>query len=198
MPVEISNGTVAVTTVSIGGFVGSALTGSTADSIIAKINNELVFDGLTITHYDVTSSGIFFPITGQFSATLQILNQSGQELDDLDLQAQLNDAVTTVGGYVSASAVVQVVGTPGGVNTGTGSMGTTTQTTAAGAAQQTTAPGSSAHQCGDPSWAWYTDVPKALECLTSKGLSTIGLLAIGLLVGIVLIVGGQKTGRVRV
>lgn len=198
MPVEIANGSVAVTTVQISGFAGSAITGSTVDNIVAQINWELVGDGLTITRSDATTSGIFFPLTGEFSSTFQILNQSGQELDDTDLTSQLADAVQQVGGTLVTAAVTKVVGAPSGVNTGTGSLGTT-QVTAAGAAQQAQqAAGTTVHQCGDPTWPWYTDIPQALSCLTSKGLSTVGLLAIGLVIGVILIVGGKASGKLAI
>ena len=194
--VEIPNGSVAFLDVDLtvlsGGFF------ATSDSILANIGAELVFDGLTITQKSVGLSGLTFALTGEFSATLQVLNQSGQELDDSDLAAQFTDAVTAVGGIqINSLAVTQVVGAPSGVNSGTGSQGNVT-VTAAGAASQVGTSAPSGHQCGDPSWGFAQDPVQWIKCLTTSGLTTVGLLAIGLLVGVVLIVFVQNKPRVTV
>jgi hypothetical protein len=184
--IEVPNSAVAVVEVDLtllsGGF------GSTADTVLALIGQELIQDGLTIAQKSVGFSGLTFPISGEFSATLQILNQSGQELDDTDLQAQFQDACDQVSVQVNSFGVQQVIGAPSGVNSGTGQQGNVI-TTGAGAAAATAA---ATHQCGDPTWTFFQDPAQWLQCLTQKGLSTVGLLAIGLLVGVVLIVGFQK------
>lgn len=188
MAIEIPNG--AVASVIFKANISSAPFGATADSIITSIGQELIGDGLTIAQSDVGFSGVFFALTGEFSATLQILNQSGQELDDTDLIAQLTDAVAAVGGSIVSAGVAQVVGTGGGQNSHTGSQGNVTPVgTATGNAPKA---GSSAHACGDPSWSFFDDPAQWLSCLTSKGLSTVGLLAIGLIIGIILIVGIER------
>lgn len=188
MSVEIPNSAVAVVAVDLtlqsGGF------GSTADTVLALIGQELIGDGLTIAQKSVGISGITFPLSGEFSATLQILNQSGQELDDVDLQSQFYDACAQVGVTVNSFGLQQVIsGSPSGVNSGTGQQGNVVTTGFGAAASQGTP---ATHQCGDPTWSFFDDPAKWLQCLTQKGLSTVGLLAIGLIVGIILIVGIER------
>lgn len=187
MAVEIPNGSVAICNVELTGYFSQF---TSADKVLAQLAQELVFDGLTITQSHVNISGIIFGLTGGFSAVVQILNQSGQELDDSDLAAQWADAVAQTGGVSVSFGVTDVVGDGG--NTGTGSQGTTSQMTPTGAAAQTGASNPAVHQCGDPSWSGWSDPLQYISCLTSKGLTTIGLLAIGLLIGIVLIVAVER------
>jgi hypothetical protein len=186
----IPNGSVAVLQYQIGGFHLEGLTGSSADGIIARVGQELIFDGLTIAHNDVGGSGISFPLTGEFSGIAQINNQSGQELEDSDLTAQFADAVSVAGGYVITSAVTLIQGGDS-QNSATASHGNVT-TTAVGELAKTASSSSGAHACGDPSWGFFDDPAQWLSCLTSKGLSTVGLLAIGLIIGIILIVGIER------
>lgn len=198
MAVEIPNGSVAFLDVDI--TVLNAAFFSTPDSVLSAIAGELIFDGLTIANKSVGLSGLLMPLTGEFSATLQILNQSGQELDDTDLTSQFSTAASDVGGLqVNSQAVTQVVGAPTGVNSGTGSQGNVT-ITASGAAKQTadTSTPSTAHQCGDPTWSGWSDPIQYIKCLTSGALTTFGILAIGLLIGVVLIVVAENKPRVSV
>lgn len=159
-----------------------------ASDWIGQLRQELSYDGLTIGNYDVGSVNFF--IDGNMPVTLQIINQSGQDLDETDLDSQLSDAVSTIGGKLVSGGVTQVTGGDSGVNSGSGTAGNTTSfgtvQAAAAAAKSTT------HACGDPSWGFFDDPIQWLTCLTSKGLTTIGLLAIGLIVGIILIVGLER------
>jgi hypothetical protein len=184
---EIPNGAVAVLEYQLNGLLFAGLT---PDSVIARIGQELIFDGLTIAQNNVGASGLAFGITGGFSGNMQILNQSGQELDDSDLIAQFASAVTTVGGNVVSAAVTLITGSPSGTNSATAGHGNVTP--AGSIAGTTPAGGSGAHACGDPSWSFFDDPAQWLSCLTSKGLSTVGLLAIGLIIGIILIVGIER------
>lgn len=187
--VEIPNGAVA-TVILEAKFTGFSIFGTSANQMIPLIGNELIGDGLTIGQSDISAgTSLAFPITGNLQATLQIINQSGQELDESDLLGQLSDAVTQAGGILLTAGVTGVTGTDSGVNSGTGSHGNVTPL------GQATAPppsSSSAHACGDPSWSFFQDPAQYISCLTTKGLSTIGLIAIGLLVGIVLIVAVER------
>jgi hypothetical protein len=181
MAVEIPNGSVAV--VSAQWSVQNNPFFGTADSFISMVQQELVFDGLTISNKQVGLDGLTYPLTGGFSPTLNILNQSGQELDDTDLINQLADAVTASGGTQIAAGVTQVFGSGTSQNTGTGS----TQVTSVGAAQNSQQQQKSGvHQCGDPTWGFFDDPAQWLKCLTTGGLTTVGLLAIGLLAGVIL------------
>lgn len=209
MAVEIPNGNVAVTYVDL--TTGPSLS-VTPDNVLAAINSELIIDGLTIAKSSVGLSGLLYALTQEFTATLQIANQSGQELDDTDLVSQFNDACQAVGDQfggiqVNAASVQQVVGTPGGVNSGTGTQGNVTVTAAGAAAGAGQKPSAAAYQCGDPTWGFFTDIAGTngpstatqwISCLTQKGLTTVGLLAIGLLIGVVLIVASQNRPKVAV
>jgi hypothetical protein len=176
--IEIPDGTVAVLEASLAD-LGLKFFGSTANDVIAKINQELIYDGLTIIRSNVNFSGLAFAITGQFSATFQILNQSGQDLEDSDLINQFRDAVTVIGGIVVNAGVDQVISKDASLITASG---------AAAAIDTSNNPPA----CGDPNLSFFKNPQQWVSCLTSKGLSTIGLLAIGLLVGIILIVGLER------
>lgn len=173
------------------------LAGSTnlASTMIAQVSQELVFDGLAITNYDAGNFNFFFD--GNLPVTLQIANQSGAELDETDLNVQVADAVAQAGGTWVSGSVTDCTGCDGdGTNTGTGQS----HATNSGIAQQAAAaaaakPSSTVHQCGDPTWAWYSDLPQAISCMTSKLLGTLGILFIGLIVGVVLIVAAEEHSK---
>lgn len=189
MPVDIPNGAVAQVSAvwSFGVLAGST---NLASTLVAQVGTELGYDGLVINNYSAGNLNFFFD--GNMPVTLQVLNQSGQDLDDSDMMQQMADAVTAAGGSQVSFAVTSVTGTDSGVNSGTGQ----THATPSGVAIQAAAPASGVgvHQCGDPSWAWYTDIPQAINCATNKALTTAGLLGIGLLIGVVLIVAAEKKG----
>jgi hypothetical protein len=190
---EIPNGSVSTLEVTLYGFTGIGFFAN-ANDVITKINQELLYDGLTIVRTDIGFSGLSFPLTGQFSASLQILNQSGQSLEDADLVNQFTDAVSSAtGGNVLSAGVTQIVGVDDGQNSHASSHGNVT-TTATGAAGQTADNSSSSAvpACGDPNLSFFKFPQQWVSCLTSKGLSTVGLLAIGLLIGIILIVGLER------
>jgi hypothetical protein len=174
-------------------YVGANLF-SSADAVIAAINDELIGDGLTIASKDLGFSAYTSAFTGSVSGTLQILNQSGQELDDTDLQAQFSDACSAEGMQLISFGVQQVNQPSGGDGTNSGTATQGTVTTGAG-----NAPGGVAnptaktvHACGDPTWGFVDDPGQFIACMTNKALASIGILGIGLLVGVVLIVGFQN------
>jgi hypothetical protein len=188
---EIPNGSVATLEATLYGFTAIGFF-SSANDVVTKINQELLYDGLTIVRTDIGLSGVSFALTGQFSASLQILNQSGQSLEDSDLINQFADAVTTsTGGSVLSAGVTQIVGSPQGQNNATSSQGNVT-VTATGAASGVGTMSGNPPVCGDPNLSFLKYPQQWVSCLTSKGLSTVGLLAIGLLVGIILIVGLER------
>lgn len=186
MAIEIPNSAAATCEIDIS--APSASFGATADSILASLQQELMLDGLTIAQKSISLTGLIFPLTGEFKATIQILNQSGQELDDTDLTQQFMDACNALGLQVNSFAVTQVNSAPSGINSGTGTQGNVVVT---GAAPQAAAPVTQ-HVCGDPSWNFAQDPVQWVKCLTQGGLTTVGLLAIGLLIGVVLIVSAQR------
>lgn len=187
MSIEIPNSAVAVVNIDI-----STPGGNTADSQLAAIAQELLFDGLTIASKSVGITGLTYPLTGEFTAQIQILNQSGQELDDTDLTSQFNDACNQLGFQVNSFAILQVIGGSSGVNSGTGTQGNVVTTGAGVAANSGPGTAGNPPACGDPALTLWTYPQQWFSCLTSKGLSTIGLLAIGLLIGVILIVGMQR------
>lgn len=187
MALEIANSSVVVVGVDLTDTHWPTLNNS-PDNIIAAINDELLGDGLTIGTHTIGFSGLTFALTGNFSATLQILNQSGQELDDTDLQVQFNDACAQEGIQVNGFAPQQIID-GNGVNSGTGVQGNVV-TTGAGVAAASGPGGTPV--CGDPALTFWKYPEAWITCLTQKGLTTVGLVAIGLLVGIVLIVMVQR------
>jgi hypothetical protein len=184
--VDVPNSAVLIASVDLTVGASSFLTGTTADAVLAAIQNDLAVDGFTIAQKNVGLSGITFPITGEFSATLQILNQSGQDAEDLDIQASFLNACNNNGVQVNSFGSLQVVGGSTGTNSGTGAAGNVLSTSGAGNVQQQ--PSSGVPQCGDPALTFWHYPSEFVQCLTNKGLTTVGLLAIGLLVGVVLIV----------
>jgi hypothetical protein len=190
MAVEIPNGAVATYVGTWGhstlGSLGGLILGTvnpTAD--IGAVGAELLNDGLTITSSDV-AGGLGAAFGGSYTVTLTILNQSGNELDDADLVAQVADAVHMAIGTYPASAGVTAVTTASAGGTGSSQ----TVPTAAGQAQKSAAAASTpkTFACGDPSWGFFDAPAQWVQCLAGKGLSTLGLVFIGLLVGVVLIV----------
>ena len=199
MAVEIPNSAVATVQAQINLESGANLCVDPS-VLLSQLSQELVVDGLTITSYNITDGGgVFAFFGGPFTATLNIVNQSGQEMDDTDLVADLQAALSDISSQWSSCnitglfGVTQVTGPPSGTNSGT----TTTTATGVAAAAAAAAAGQkpAVHQCGDPSWAWYEDIPQYISCLTNKGLTTVGLLAIGVLVGVVLLVAAPRVAR---
>lgn len=186
---DVPNSAVLVVSVSITPMaVGATLTGG-ADTIIAQIQNDLVADGFTIAQHDTGLSGWTYLITGNFTATLQILNQSGQDADDTDIQASFQTACDENNLSLTQWGPQQVIGGTSGTNSGTGATGNVLSTSGAGnAAAIAAAQKPTVHQCGDPSWSAWQDPVQYIKCMTQSGLTSVGLLAIGLLVGIILIV----------
>jgi hypothetical protein len=177
----------------------SALTGATADSILATLQQDLVADGFTIAQKTVGASGILFPLTGEFSATLQILNQSGQDCDDTDLQASFANACAEEGVQLNSFGALQVVGGGTGTNSGSGAAGNVLSTSGAGNAQASSSgTGTGIPQCGDPALTLWSYPTQYISCITNKGLTSIGLLGIGLLIGVVIIIFMQNRPRVTV
>lgn len=190
MAVEIPNGAA----VSYHGTWPQSLSGSFGiGSDVADIGRQLLDDGLAIITYNRSVLGILGG--GAYDIDVQILNQSGQDLDDTDLVSQVADAVNQVtGAYPQAGVVTSVTHAGSGVNTGTG-QAAPQQTVAGVALGATQAAATKTHQCGDPTWSFFDDPGQWLTCLTTKGLTTIGLLAIGLIIGVILIVAGPKVAK---
>jgi|SRR5579859_664733 len=192
MSVAIPNGAVATYKGTWGhstaGSLGGLLLGTVNPTTdVGAVGAELTNDGLTIVGSDI-SGQLSAAFGGSYDVTLLILNQSGQELDDTDLIAQVNDAVNVVLGTLPAAS--SVVAVTSGNSGGTGSASTVP--TVAGVAAASSAAAPKVHACGDPSWSFFDDPGQWFSCLATKGLSTLGLVFIGLLVGVILIVASEK------
>lgn len=192
--IEIPNAAAAVCAFEIVPYAVGQNIWQSSTAIIAAINDELAGDGLTIAQNNLGFSAYSAALTGDLNGTVTILNQSGQELDDTDLQAQFTDACAQVNMTVVSFAVQQVVGGSTGTNSGTGAAGNVVTTGAGNIAAMDAAknPPSAVHACGDPSWSGFSDPLQYIKCMTQSGLTSVGLLAIGLLVGVVLLVFAQK------
>lgn len=120
-----------------------------------------------------------------FSITLQIQVQNGLGFGDV------NDLISIIRGYVYQEAGAFPISDSipfvqsNGAATPTGQPGKT-------------GTNATAHVCGDPSWGFLDDPTQWFSCLTSKGLSSLGLVFIGLAVGIILLVTAQTKKTVGV
>jgi hypothetical protein len=195
MSVQIPNGAVATyvgtwghgTLGSLGGLVLGTVN---PQADIAAVTQELLNDGLTITSSNIsTTDQLSAAFGGSYSVTLTILNQSGQELDDTDLIAQVTDALNMLGLQFSGQGVTAVTIASAG---GTGSSQTVPTATGQANAAAAAAATPKVYACGDPSWSFFDSPSTWFSCLATKGLSTLGLVFIGLLVGLVLIVSAQR------
>ena len=168
---------------------------SSPNSVLAAIQSDINVDGFTIAQRSLGLSAFAFAINGgEFSATLQILNQSGQLADDTDILASFTDACNEEGVTINSFAPLQVIGSSG-ANSGTGAAGNVLSTSGAGnvpGSATTPAAPQGVPQCGDPALTVWKYPTEWLSCMTTKGLTTAGLLAIGLLLGVVLIVMAQR------
>lgn len=164
------------------------------DSIINVLATDMVVDGFTITAKTTVTDTLGFTITGKFHTTLQILNQSGQDCDSLDIQKSLQDACNEEGVDLNGFSPQQVVtGSGDGTNSGSGSAGNTLSTTGAGTlAQQEKKTSSGAPQCGDPALTLWEYPVEYISCMTNKALASVGILFIGLIIGVVVLILVQK------
>ena len=192
MSIDIPNGAAATCHIDVTDLQWPTLNNS-PDSILALIQNDMQVDGFIIANKNLDLSALAFAATGEFSGTLNIINQSGQDCDDVDLKSSWDDSCAAHNAQDNAFAVLSVCsGTS--QNTGTtNSTGGCAVTPGGQAVNQGNAkcPNGvpSVHNCGDPCWGITDDFVQYLKCLSQGGLTTIGLLAIGLVLGVVLIFG---------
>lgn len=130
-------------------------------------------------------------VSGGFSAINSVLGNTFTIQLTLQVQnglgfGDVNDVISIVRGFVYQEAgafpladSVPYVQTPGGAQTATGQPGQTT-------------PKNTAHACGDPSWGFLDDPGQWVSCLTTKGLSSLGLVFIGLALALVLLFTARK------
>jgi hypothetical protein len=118
-------------------------------------------------------------LTGtSFSITLEIQVENGLGFaSGDDLIAIIRNAVYQESGNFPISDSMPYIQAPGAASTATGQPGTSAPATPA---------------CGDPSLTFASNPAAWFSCLTSKGLSTLGLVAIGIAVGAVLLFTAQK------
>jgi hypothetical protein len=182
MPIDIPNGAIATYT----GTWGLGLHFRSADSFVSDVGKNLGAAGLTVLSADVSGGFLASLEVAPITVILKVLNQSGIDMDDADFLQAMTDACSGAGvTIVSQSITATALGSAGGSHQADVPTGQPGQVPPVG-------PGSKAHACGDPSWSFFDDPGQWFSCLASKGLSTLGLLFIGLLVGVVLVVAAEK------
>lgn len=119
--------------------------------------------------------------------TLQVQNGLGFA-SEADLMSIVEHYVQQESGNDVLSQSVPYIKNPGDA---------TTQATgqANSATPNANAPGTQ-HVCGDPNWGFFDDPGQYLSCLSQKGLSSLGLVMIGLLVGVAFIVFSEHEARI--
>lgn len=135
---------------------------------------------------DLTNAGIAVRGASSDSGTAQLL---GTKIH-LSLQLQVQNGI----GFDSPDDVISIIRhyvyQEAGAFPDSDSI-PTVQASVGSAPQATGQPGTSVsktvHACGDPSWGFFDDPAQFITCLTQKGLSTLGLVLIGLMIGIAFI-----------
>lgn len=158
-----------------------------ADQFLSDVGGHLIDDGLTILNSQINGAFLASLEIGPLTVVLTVLNQQGQELDDTDFMASMTDAVHMSGGTIVSQSITGLTGASSGGSSSAQTIPTGQPGQVAGG------PGTAkTFACGDPSWSFFDSPGTWFQCLASKGLSTLGLVFIGLMVGIVLIVTAQK------
>lgn len=148
---------------------------------------------------DLTANGL---LVKSFSSNAQTATLLGTNIQ-INLQLQVN---TGVGGFGDINDLISVIQhyviQETGSNTISDSVpmvqGVTGATAVTGQPGNPGGTGPASHQCGDPSWGFTDDPAQWFTCLSQKGLSTLGLVFIGLALGIVLLVTAQTKKTVGV
>lgn len=143
----------------------------------------LVADGLPLQGSINGGFGVLNAALGNsFQITFNIQVQNGVGY------GSINDVISIIRGEVYAAAgafpntdSIPTVQIPGGASQVTGQV--------AGAPASG---GTGSFQCGDPSWSFLQAPGQWFSCLTQKGLSTLGLVFIGLALGIVLLLFAKR------
>lgn len=112
--------------------------------------------------------------------TLQVTNGVGFNTPD-DIISVIRHFVYNEEGNYPIADSIPYIQDPGGQQQVTGQPITTG-----------TAATPAAHACGDPSWGFFDDPGQYISCLSTKGLSTLGLVFIGLLIGVAFIVYAEN------
>lgn len=133
--------------------------------------------------FNVTNAALGNPF--QIGLTLQVQNGVGFESVN-DILAVISSAVQQAEGNPPIAQSIPYVTQPGGSAQPTG------QATSAASQGNSNAGG---HQCGDPTWSFFDDPTQYLSCLSQKGLSTLGLVFIGLLIGVAFIIFADHETR---
>lgn len=133
--------------------------------------------------FNVTNAALGNPF--QIGLTLQVQNGVGFNSTD-DILSIISHCVFQAQGNYPIAQSIPYVTPPGGTAQATG------QATSAASSGSS---GSGGHQCGDPTWSFFDDPTQWLTCLSQKGLSTLGLVFIGLLIGVAFIVFADHETR---
>jgi hypothetical protein len=164
-------------------------TAFTPDAVVGDVNQTLQISGWVILSYQITSDVLgMLGLNETFQLIAQIANQSGMDVDGTVFLGILDDAVTQETGAPFSESITGVTGA-NGTPIATGQGGQTAPVAAAA--------GTAGFACGDPSWGFFQNPVQWVKCLASGATSTLGLIFIGLLVGIVLIVAANPAGAVE-
>lgn len=140
-----------------------------------KVYGDLATAGLAVrTSTSNAQTATLLGTTIKVQLQLQVQNGLGFDNPD-DVISIINHAVyQATGSFPLSGTIPTVQSAPDSKPVSTGQPGVPVANTGE-------------HQCGDPSWGITDDFPKWVECLTTKGLTTLGLVAIGLAIGIAFI-----------
>ena len=145
------------------------------------VYNDLNAAGLTVQGvqggFSLLNSLLGSPF--KITLTLQVSNGLGFGNEN-DLMSIISHYVQQESGNAPLSQSVPYVKNPSDTSTQATGQAATPGTVSTGT------PGAT-HVCGDPSWGFFDDPGQYISCLTSKGLSSLGLIAIGLMVGVAFI-----------
>ena len=161
--------------------------GLSPDDAVAQVGQILTQGGVVIQGSNI-SNDTAAQVTGlssiDVSLTLQV--QNGVGFNDVSNVIDLiTAAVQSVLGNPPVSQTIPQIQTPGA-------------TAATPTGQATSTNTGCQHTCGNPCWSFLDDPGAYVKCLTSSGLSTLGLVFIGLALGIVLLVTLQTKKEVGV
>lgn len=159
---------------------------ATADSLVGQLGVKCAQSGLTFVNYTITDGGGLFGAAFQntIGVAINIQNDAGVNLTTDDILGIVASwAPTILNGQLPITQTVTDVSTPGQGTISTNQPGQTAPGTGAK---------NIAHTCGDPSWGILDDPGQWFSCLTTKGLSTLGLVFIGLALGLVLVVTSKR------
>lgn len=171
------------------GFGSQTFRNLSLSSTINQVAAFLTAAGFTVLNSSNDAGFAAIGLNTPYTVKLTLRMDNGTDVDSDNLLFVINDAVHNVTGNDQSQAYIADVTPPNGATVRTLTPAQQQSLAGSGAAK------SGAHACGDPSWGFFDDPGQWISCLTSKGLSSLGLVFIGLAVGVVLLVTAQTKHR---